>query len=124
MSDDAFAYATTTEMLISLDVEEAVKEAGILESTAYFEVFLERAGAAGDNGAAKAWALLANLCRVALAPSEPNEPFRPRWEPRAARAAELHQGLGRERPAHRAGSGARGGAPVLPHDRGAGRSHG
>lgn len=80
MSDDAFAYSTTTEMLMSLDVEEAVKEAGMLESTAYSDVFLERAGAAGDNGAARAWALLANLCRVALVPSEPNEPFRPRWE--------------------------------------------
>ena len=80
MSDDPFAYSTTTEILMGLAVEEAVKEARKSECPAYSDVFHERARAAGDNGTARAWALLANLCRVALAPSEPNEPFRPWWE--------------------------------------------
>ena len=80
MSDDAFAYSTTTEALLGLAVGEAVKKSKKPECPAYSDVFFERTRAAGDNGTARAWALLANLCWVALAPSEPNEPFRPRWE--------------------------------------------
>ena len=83
MSGDAFAYSTTAEVLMDLAVEEAVKESGKPECPAYAEAFLERgaaADAADDQEGARAWALLAHLCRVAVRPSEPNEPFRPLWE--------------------------------------------
>ena len=83
MSDDAFAYSTTVEVLMDLAVEEAVQESGMPECPAYADAFAERgaaAKAAGDHEVARAWFLLANLCRVALRPSEPSEPFQPLWQ--------------------------------------------
>ncbi len=83
MSDEAFLFSTTAEALMDLPVGEALKEGKKPECVSYAEVFLKRAAAAetaGDDGVARAWGLLAHLCRVALRPSEPNEPFRPMRE--------------------------------------------
>ena len=83
MSQEPFMFSTTTEVLTGLPVGEALKESTKPECLAYAHVFLERAGAAeaaGSDEIARGWALLAQLCRVALWPSEPNVPFRPMWE--------------------------------------------
>ena len=83
MSEEAFAFATTTEVLTDIPVGEALKESTKPECPAYANVFLERArtaDVAGNHDAARAWTLLAHLSQVALRPSEPNEPFRPMWE--------------------------------------------
>ena len=83
MSEEAFAFATTAELLMGIPVGKALKESTKPECPAYADVFFERAktsAAAGDHDAARAWTLLAHLCQVALRPSEPNEPFRPMWE--------------------------------------------
>ena len=83
MSDEMFPFSTSAEVLMALPVGEALKESRKPECPAYGDVFLERAGAAGaagDSGVARAWALLAHLCRVTLKASEPNEPFGPVWE--------------------------------------------
>ena len=83
MSDEAFGYSTTGEVLLALQVGDALKESVKAECPAYTDVFLERAKAAeaaGENEIARAWALLAHLCRVTLRASEPTEPFRPVWE--------------------------------------------
>ena len=83
MSDEAFPFATTAEVLMALPVGDALKESGKPECPAYGDVFLERARvaeAAGDHEVARAWALLAHLCRVVLKPDEPHEPFHPVWE--------------------------------------------
>ena len=83
MKDEAFAFSTTAEVLMVLPVGEALTESGKQECPDYAEVFLARARVAeeaGDGEVARAWVLLAHLCRVALRPGEPNEPFRPLWE--------------------------------------------
>ena len=83
MKDEAFSFSTTAEVLIILPVGEALTESGKQECPDYAEVFLARARVAeeaGNGEVARAWALLAHLCRVALRPGEPNEPFRPVWE--------------------------------------------
>ena len=83
MSEEEFVFSTTTEVLMGLRVGEALKESTKPECLAYADVFLERAGkaeATGSDEIARGWVLLAQLCRVALWPSEPNMPFRPRWE--------------------------------------------
>ena len=83
MKDEAFAFSTTAEVLMVLPVGEALTESGRQECPDYAEVFLARARVAeeaGDGEVARAWGLLAHLCRVALRPGEPNEPFRPLWE--------------------------------------------
>ena len=83
MSEEAFANSTTVELLLALPVGDALKESVKAECPAYTDVFLERARAAeaaGEDEVARAWTLLAHLCRVTLKASEPNEPFRPVWE--------------------------------------------
>ena len=83
MSEEAFAYSTAVEVLLALPVGDALKESVKAECPAYTDVFLERARAAeaaGQDEVARAWTLLAHLCRVTLKASEPNEPFRPVWE--------------------------------------------
>ena len=83
MSQEAFQFSTTTEVLTGLPVGEALKESAKPECLAYADVFLKRAGideAADSHEIATGWALLAHLCRVTLWPSEPNVPFRPRWK--------------------------------------------
>ena len=88
MSEETFVFSTTTEVLMGLPVGEALKESTKPECLTYAHVFLERAGtaeAAGSDEIAGGWALLAQLCRVALWPSEPNVPFRPMWEEPAGR---------------------------------------
>ena len=88
MSDEPFSFSATGEVLLALPVAEALTESKKPECPAYGDVFFERAGAAdeaGDGESAKAWALLAHLCRVSLKPSKPHEPFRPLWEEPAGR---------------------------------------
>ena len=83
MKDEAFAFSTTAEVLMVLPVGEALTESGSQECPDYAEVFLARARVAeeaGNGEVARAWGLLAHLCRVALRPREPNEPFRPLWD--------------------------------------------
>ena len=67
MSDEMFPLSTSGEVLMALPVGEALEESGKPVCTAYGDIFLERVGAAevaGDSGVARAWALLAHLCRV------------------------------------------------------------
>ena len=88
MSEEAFAYSTTAEVLLALPIGDALKESVKAECPSYTGVFFERArvaDAAGDNEEARAWFLLAHLCRVTLKASEPNEPFRPVWEDASGR---------------------------------------
>ena len=76
-------FATTAEVLMGLRVGEALGESQKPECPSYANVFIERAEMAdvvGNHEVAKAWALLGHLCRVALRPSEPNQPFRPMRE--------------------------------------------
>ena len=83
MSEEAFAYSTTAEMLLALPVEDALKESESAECISYSSVFFKRArvaDASGGNEEARAWRLLAHLCQVSLKASEPNEPLRPVWE--------------------------------------------
>ena len=83
MSEEEFVFSTATEVLMGLPVGEALRESTKPECLAYADVFLKRARAAeaaGSDEIARGWALLAQLCRVALRPSEPNVPFRPMWE--------------------------------------------
>ena len=83
MSEEAFAYSTTAEVLLALPVGDALKESVKAECPAYADLFFERArvaDAACDNDAARAWTLLSHLCRVTLKASEPHEPFRPAWQ--------------------------------------------
>ncbi len=81
MSGEAFVFSTKPEVLMGLPVGEALKESKEPECPAYADVFFDRAGAAeaaGDDKVARAWFLLAHLCRVTLSPSDLNDPFGPR----------------------------------------------
>ena len=83
MNEKPFAFSTTADVLTNLPVREALQESREPECPAYANVFFERAQVAeeaGDSETAHAWTLLAHLCRVALRPGEPNEPFRPMRE--------------------------------------------
>ena len=82
MSDEVFAFSTTGEVLMALPIGDALKESREPECAAYSDVFFKRtrvAEKAGNHEVARAWALLAHICRVVLTPSEPGEPFRPVW---------------------------------------------
>ena len=88
MSEKAFPFSTTSEALLALPAGDALKESPNAECPSYSDVFFERAKvaeAAGDNEVARAWALLAHLCRVTLTASEPNQPFRPVWQDASGR---------------------------------------
>ena len=83
MNEEEFVFSTTTEVLMGLPVGEALKESTKPECLTYADVFHDRARIAETDGSdeiARGWALLAHLCQVTLWPSEPNVPFRPRWE--------------------------------------------
>ena len=83
MSDEAFPFSTTAEVLMTLPVGEALKESKKPDCSAYWNVFFEKAKVAEEAGeveVARAWALLAHLCQVALRASEPHEPFRLMWQ--------------------------------------------
>ena len=88
MSEEAFPYSTTTGVLLALPVEDVLKESAKAECPSYSDIFFERsrvAEAAGDHEVARAWSLLAHLCRVTLKASEQSEPFRPVWEDASGR---------------------------------------
>ena len=88
MSDKTFPYSTTTEVLLALPVGDALKETEKAECPAYSDVFFDRAKVAeevGDHEIARAWSLLAHLCRVTLNAGEPHEPFRPVWQDASGR---------------------------------------
>ena len=88
MSEKAFPFSTTSEVLLALPVGDVLKESEKAECPAYSDVFFERARvteAAGEHEVARAWTLLAHLCRVTLKASEQSEPFRPVWEDASGR---------------------------------------
>lgn len=88
MSEKAFPFSTTVEVLLALPVGDVLKESKKAECPAYSDVFFERAKvteAAGEHEVARAWTLLAHLCRVTLKASEQSEPFRPVWEDASGR---------------------------------------
>ena len=63
-------------------------QSGKAECPAYSDVFFERAKvaqAAGEQEVARAWTLLAQLCRVTLNATEHSEPFRPWWQDASGR---------------------------------------
>ena len=88
MSEEAFPFSTTSEVLLALPVAEALKESEKAECPAYSDAFFERAKVAeepGDHEVARAWRLLAHLCRATLTASQPNEPFVPWWQDASGR---------------------------------------
>ena len=83
MSEPAFAYATSAEVLLTLRVGDALEESVQPECPSYASIFFKQAAASeatGDDESARGWKLLGNLCQVTLTPSGPNEPFRPVWQ--------------------------------------------
>jgi Domain of unknown function (DUF4209) len=83
MSDGSFSLSTTADVLLVLDVAGALAESEKPMCWNYGNVFFGRAKeaeAGGDAEAARAWALLAQLCRVSLQESNASEPFRPMFE--------------------------------------------
>ncbi|MGH6899709.1 MAG: DUF7380 domain-containing protein [Geminicoccaceae bacterium] len=80
MSDGSFSLSTTSELLLALEVDDALAESEKPMCWNYANVFLDRAKKAeaeGNAEVATAWSLLAQLSRMGMQESNAEEPFRP-----------------------------------------------
>jgi len=83
MTEEAFVFRTTADLLLALPIDDILKESQKAECSSYSKIFLQRAeeaAVANDDQTARAWNLLAHLCLMMLKERDLNAPFHPLFE--------------------------------------------